>query len=134
MDDLMLLMDEGEAAVLAAYTQTGDLYIRNKTLTQEEREQAIQALELPMAVLLGMRSLEGGQVALAGLRSGMITREVLLQQLDPKTCPCRSPQAGAQFISQAAAQFVRAEYIAQASILARSATVSCGPRAPSCWA
>lgn len=114
MDDLMLLMDEGEKqAVQAAYTRAGDLYIRNNNLTLTQREQAINALELPMAVLLGMRSMEGGQEALASLRSGMITREALLAQLDQNLPMPLTGEAGAQFISQAAAQFVRAEYIAQ---------------------
>ena len=111
MDDLMLLMDaDDKQAALAVYSLKGDVYIRNETLTPLAREQALRALELPMAVLLGMRSMEGGQMALAGLRSGILTRDILLSQLDAKLpMPLTGPAAD-QFVGQAAAQFVRAEY------------------------
>lgn len=113
MKDLFLLMEDADKeAVLSAYdAPENGLYHLKTTLTGEQREAAIQALNLPMGMLFGMQAMPGGEVALAGLRSGLVTRETLLAQLEAQT-PLTG-EVGRQFVAQAAAQYVRAEYQAQ---------------------
>ena len=109
MQDLQLLMDaQDQAAVQAAYTQQDGLFILKEGLEKEQKEAAQQALALPMALMFGITSLEGGQALLPALRSGLITRETLLSKIESQK-PLQG-EAGQQFLQQAAAQFVRAEY------------------------
>ena len=109
MESLTLLMDEGEKAVISkAYTQAGELYLLKEELSQQEQDAAQSALTLPMALLFGAQSMPGGELLLPGLRSGQVTRDMLLQRLEEQT-PLTG-ETGQQFLNQAAAQFVRAEY------------------------
>ena len=109
MESLTLLMDEGEkAAISKAYTQAGELYLLKEGLSRQEQDAAQSALTLPMALLFGAQNMPGGELLLPGLRSGQVTRDMLLQRLGEQT-PLTG-ETGQQFLNQAAAQFVRAEY------------------------
>jgi len=109
MDDLLLLMDEeGRAAVAAAYTLDNGLYRLKEGLGQEAREAAENALSLPMALLFGASTQPGGELILPGLRSGLLTRDALLERMNQQM-PLKG-ETGAQFLRQAAAQYVKAEY------------------------
>ena len=110
LDSLALLMDEGDkAAVRAAYGEQGDLFLLKGALGQEEKDAAEKALTLPMAVLYGLESMPGGEVMLAGLRSGLVGRDAVLARVR-EGMPAQGGEAE-QFLRQAAVQFVRAEYL-----------------------
>lgn len=118
MDTLALLMDEeGKTAVSAAYRLEGDIYILNKGLTALQQESARKALSMPMAVLFGLGNMPGSELLLAGLRSGLMSREALLARIG-ETMPLKGAEAE-QFLEQAAVQFVRAEYERLGEDLAR---------------
>lgn len=108
MQDLALLMTEEEKqAVFAAYSKQGGIYVLNKDLSAEQKEKATKALNLPMAMLFGLNAAPQGQAALLMLRSGVMSRDKLLQTLH-EVAPQMSLMEG-QFEEQAAAQFILAE-------------------------
>ncbi|MDI9520780.1 MAG: ABC transporter ATP-binding protein [Bacillota bacterium] len=108
MQDLALLMTEEEKqAVFAAYSEQGDIYVLNKDLSTKQKEKATKALNLPMAMLFGLNAAPQGQAALLMLRSGVMSRDKLLQTLH-EVAPQMSLMEG-QFEEQAAAQFILAE-------------------------
>jgi len=109
MKDLLLLMDDAQRQdALAAYRLADGQYLLLQGLDEQARQAATQALTLPMALLFGATTQEGGQLLLAGLRTGLITREALLARVADQM-PLAG-EAGDQFVRQAAAQFVKAEY------------------------
>ncbi len=109
LDTLALLMDEeGRAAVSAAYTGDGDVFVLRANLTAQQLEAAQKALRMPMAVLYGLGNMPGSELLLAGLRSGLMSRDAILSRI-AETMPLDGGEAE-QFLEQAAVQFVRAEY------------------------
>ncbi len=118
MDSLSLLMDDGgKAAVSAAYSLEGDVYVLKRNLAEPEQESARKALNMPMAVLFGLGNMPGSDVLLAGLRGGLMSREAILERAE-KMMSLRGQEAE-QLLEQAAVQFVRAEYERLGEDLAR---------------
>ena len=109
MDDLRLLMDGDERqAVDTAYELADGVYRLKDGLTQEQQDKAESALGLPMALFFGASTLPGGEMLLPGLQSGQVTREMLVEQMNQQA-PLAG-ETGEQFIRQAAAQYMQAEY------------------------
>jgi len=106
---LGLLMDEKDkAAVEAAYRESGGDFVLREDLNKAQREAARGALKLPMAALFSLSQDPREEAVLQMLDSGLVTLEKIRQQMkDKHLAEGMLPE---QMVSQAAAQFVRAEY------------------------
>ncbi len=100
--------DAERQAALDAYRPDGEAYRLKTGLDAAQRQAAEQALTLPMALSFTLESQPGGDTMLAGLRSGLVSRETLAEKMKDRI-PLEG-DAAEQFLRQAAVQYVRAEY------------------------
>lgn len=130
MQELTLLADEqGQASIQAAYQEREGLYVLKPGLSKQQKDEAEQAMNLPMALMFlldhagegnGMMGMAEGQATgtqmpqvsketlLAGLKTGLIKRETVMERVQGLIA--QQEALGSQVMRQVAVQFVREEY------------------------